>query len=161
MRPLPIATWMNDWNTIIRDYIFTDSELKSLMMVPAHTNIIDFIDKYFVRAGYTNALLENEDVRIVYGDISSSETSVPNVKQNEMSFDIYVRLEHLHNVGRDRLQYRTQLIANRQVTILTNHGTSGKYIGGYRFWVKNELDLGTKTVGYARYCLTLNYMKVY
>lgn len=158
---MPITTWMNDWNTIIRDVIYPDDELKSLMRVPQETGIIDFIDKYFVRAGYTNSLLEHEDVRIVYGDIASSETEAPNIVKNEMAFDIYVRLEHLHNVGRDRLQYRTHLIANRLIDLLTDKGTSGKYLGGYRFWVKNDLDLGTKTVGYARYCLTLNYMKVY
>lgn len=154
-------TWMNDWNQIIREIIYPDDELKTLMRVPEGSTIIDFIDRYFVRAGYTNALQQNEDVRIVYGDVASSETDAPNIKKNEMAFDIYVRLEHQHNATRDRLQYRTHLIANRLIELLTDKGTSGKYIGGYRFWVKNDLDLGTRTAGYARYCLTLNYMKVY
>ena len=131
------------------------------MRLPEGTNIIQFIDKYFIRAGYTNTLLEHEDVRIVYGDIASHETGSPNVKRNEMSFDIYVKQEHLHNVGRDRLQYRTLLIAERLIQLLTNKGTSGKYLGGYRFWVKHNLDLGTKTTGYVRHCVTFEYMKVY
>ncbi len=158
---MPISTWMNDWNTIIRTVIFPDNELKELMRIPENTNIITFIDKYFMRQGYSNTLLENEDVRIIYGDVISHETEVPNVKRNEMSFDIYVKYEHLHNVGNDRLQMRTQLIANRLITLLTKDGTSGKYLGGYRFWPKSDLDLGTRTTGYARYCVTFEYIKVY
>lgn len=158
---MPISGWMNDWNDIIRDVIFPDTELKALMMVPPETNIITFIDKYFIRSGYTNDLLENEDVRIVYGDIAAHDTAAPNVKRNEMIFDIYVRDVCLHNATNDRLQYRTHLIANRLIQLLTKGGTSGKYLGGYRFWVKKDLDLGTKTTGYVRYCVSFEYMKVY
>lgn len=46
---MPISTWMNDWNTIIRTVIFPDNELKELMRIPENTNIITFIDKYFMR----------------------------------------------------------------------------------------------------------------
>lgn len=148
-----IMSWMDAWNEILRDVIFPDEELKRLMMVPPHTNIIEFIDRYFIRSGYTNDLLENEDVRVVYGDVAAHDTEAPNVKRNEMMFDIYVRDTCVHNATNDRLQYRTQLIANRLITLLTKNGTSGKYLGGYRFWVKKELDLGTKTTGYVRYCV--------
>ena len=158
---MPIRTWINDWNDVIRHVIWPDEELKSLMMIPEGTTIINFVDKYFIRAGYTNTLLEHEDVRIVYSDIAGSDTDVPNVKKNELCFDIYVRTEHLHNVGNDRLQYRTQLIASRLVELLTNHGTSGKYLGGYRFWPRKEMDLGTRTAGYVRYHVSFEYMKVY
>jgi hypothetical protein len=61
------------------------------MCVPEGTSIIDFINHYFIRAGYTNDLLEKEDVRIVYGDVDSKSTDVPNVLENVLSFDIYVR----------------------------------------------------------------------
>lgn len=152
-----IRGWIEDWNDIIRQIIFKDTELKSLMMLPENTTIISFIDKYFIRAGYTNKLLENEDVRIVYSDIQGTDTNVPNVKRNMLTFDIYVKTEHLHNVGTDRLVMRTQLIANRLIELLT----SKRYNGRYRFWIAGDWDLGTSTIGYARYSVALYYMKVY
>ena len=158
---MSISSWMNDWNDIIRYVIFPDEELKSLMLVPEGTSIINFIDKYFIRAGYTNEILEKEDVRIVYGDSETNPTDVPNVKRNTLSFDIYVRQTKLHNATNDRLQYRTHLIANRLNTLLTKGGTSGKYLGGYRFWPSKEVDLGTRTVGYVRYNISFEYMRVY
>lgn len=158
---MSITSWMRDWNDIIRYVIFPDEVLKSLMCIPEGTSIIDFIDHYFIRAGYTNELLEKEDVRIVYGDTNSHETNVPNVVKNTLSFDIYVRQEKLHNATKDRLMYRTHLIANRLNELLTNGGTSGKYLGGYRFWPCKEMDLGTRTVGYVRYNISFEYMRVY
>ena len=158
---MPIRTWMNDWNDIIRYVIFPDPILKNLMCIPENTTIIDFIDHYFIRAGYTNELLEKEDVRIVYGDIDPKETDVPNVTQNTLSFDIYVRTQKLHNATNDRLMYRTHLIATRLNELLTKGGTSGKYLGGYRFWHCKEMDLGTRTVGYVRYNISFKYMRVY
>lgn len=158
---MPINTWMNDWNDIIRYVIFPDPILRNLMCLPEDISIINFIDNYFIRAGYTNELLEKEDVRIVYGDVDSRETDVPNVMENILSFDIYVRTQKLHNATNDRLQYRTHLIANRLNTLLTKGGTSGKYLGGYRFWPCKEMDLGTRTVGYSRYNISFKYMRVY
>lgn len=151
--------WINDWNTIIRRVIFPDVELKTLMKIPEKTNIINFIDKYFIRAGYTNKLVENESVRIVYSDIQGDDTLVPNVKRKMLTFDIYVKIEDLHNVGEDRLAMRTQLIANRLIQLLTKD----RYLQdtGYRFWVAGDWDLGTRTTGYARYCVAFYYMKVY
>ena len=151
--------WIKDWNTIIRTVIFADYELKKLMKLPEKISIIQFIDKYFIRAGFTSKLLENESVRIVYSDVQGHDTDVPNVKKNMMMFDIYVRLEDLHNVGEDRLIMRTQLIADRLARLLT----SERYLKetGYRFWIAGDWDAGTKTVGYARYVLALYYMKVY
>ena len=158
---MSIRSWMTDWNNIIRQVIFPDHELRELMCLPEDISIIDFIDHYFIRAGYTNDLLEKEDVRIVYGDVSADPTEVPNVTKNTLSFDIYVRTTKLHNATNDRLMYRTHLIANRLNYLLTKNGTSGKYIGGYRFWPAKEMDLGTRTVGYVRYNISFNYMRVY
>jgi len=151
--------WINDWNDIIRHVIFADEELKTLMEIPSNTSIINFIDKYFIRAGYTNKLLENEKVRIVYSDIQGDDTPVPNVKRKMLTFDIYVKLSELHNVGTDRLVMRTQLIANKLIKLLTQ----SRYLldTGYRFWVAGDWDLGTRTTDYARYCVAFYYMKVY
>lgn len=141
--------WIDDWNTILREVIFADEELKSLMKLPEDIDIISFIDKYFIRAGYTNKVLEDEHVRIIYSDIQGSDTKVPNVMKKMMTFDIYVKTEDLHNVGNDRLVMRTQLIANRLLTLLT----SERYMRdtGYRFWIAGDWDQGTRTIGYGRY----------
>lgn len=151
--------WINDWNRIIREVIFADEELKTLMKLPEDIDIITFIDKYFIRAGYTNKVLEDEHVRIIYADVQGSPTSVPNVMKKMMTFDIYVKTEDLHNVGRDRLIMRTQLIANRLLQILTDERYAQQT--GYRFWIAGEWDQGTRTIGYGRYTLALYYMKVY
>ena len=132
------------------------------MLLPENTDIISFIDRYFIRAGYTSKVLDNEDVRIVYSDVAGSDTDVPNVRRNMMVFDIYVKTEHQHNADKDRLKFRTQLIATR----LDQQLRQSRYLnsddgGGYRFWPAGDWDAGTKTIGYARYTIAFNYMKVY
>lgn len=141
--------WINDFNKIIREVIFADEELKTLMKLPEDIDIITFIDKYFIRAGYTNKVLEDEHVRIIYADMQGSPTQVPNVMKKMMTFDIYVKTEDLHNVGRDRLVMRTQLIAHRLLQLLTDE----RYVQqtGYRFWIAGDWDQGTRTIGYGRY----------
>lgn len=148
--------WINDWNDIIRHIIFSDKELMSLMKIPEKTSIIDFIDRYFIRAGFTNKILSNEDVRIVYGSTASA-TNIDGVTSNVMNFDIYVKLENLHNVGVDRLVMRTQLIAQRLIYLLTRV----RYNGVYRFYDPVEGDMGTSAVGYARYRVSLSYTRTY
>lgn len=148
--------WINDWNDIIRHVIFSDKELMNLMKIPEKTSIIDFIDRYFIRAGFTNKILSNEDVRIVYGSTSSA-TNIDGVTSNVMNFDIYVKLENLHNVGVDRLVMRTQLIAQRLIYLLTRV----RYNGVYRFYDPVEGDIGTSAVGYARYRVSLSYTRTY
>lgn len=152
------AGWMNDWNTIIRKIIFPDHDLKTLMKIPPKTGILQFIDTYFIRAGYTNKILTNETCRIIYSDNQPYDTDVPNVKRHTMFFDIYVKMEDLHNVGDDRLVFRTYLIGDRLSELLT----SERYLHntGYRFTPEGDWDLGTRTIGYARYCIAFSYMKV-
>ncbi len=151
--------WIDAWNKIIREVIWPDHELKVLMKMPSKTGIIQFIDRYFIRAGYTNTLLKDEVCRMVYADVQGSQTEVPNVKRNMMTFDIYVKQEELHNFGDDRLVLRTQMIAARLKELLTQV----RYLKGtgYRFWVAGDWDLGTRTTGYARYTIAFYYMKVY
>ena len=151
--------WLNAWNTIIRQIIWKDDELKTLMKLPAKTNIINFIERYFVRAGFTDELLTDEVCRIVYSDVQGSDTEVANVKKNMMTFDIYVKENELHNVGNDRLLSRADLIAERLYKLLTQE----RYLAGtgYRFWIAGDWDLGTRTVGYTRKTIAFYYMKVY
>lgn len=150
--------WVDNWNLIIRKMIYPDHDLKTLMKIPPKTGILQFIDNYFIRAGYTNKILTNETCRIIYSDNQPSDTDVPNIKKHTLFFDIYVKMEDLHNVGDDRLMYRTYLIGQRLTELLT----SERYVyeTGYRFWPAGDWDLGTRTIGYARYCIAFNYMKV-
>ena len=151
--------WIDAWNTIIRKVIWPDHELKTLMKIPPKTGILQFVDRYFIRAGYTNKLLTDEVCRIVYADVQGSETDVPGVTKNMVTFDIYVKTEELHNIGDDRLKMRTHLIAERLFKLLTNE----RYLAdtGYRFWIAGDWDMGTRVTGYARYTIAFRYMKVY
>lgn len=148
--------WIDDFNDLIRNVLFGDEVLKSLMKVPDRTGVIEFIDRFFIRAGYTNKTLTNESVRIVYG-IVGLPTDNPNVTRNQISFDIYVKNEDLHNVSKDRLMMRTQLIARRLIYLLTEK----RYNGVYRFHSPSEGDMGTSAIGYARYNVSLSFMKTY
>ena len=152
--------WINSWNKIIREIIWRDHELKQLMKIPPKTGILQFCDRYFIRAGYTNTLLTNEVCRIIYSDSQGFDTDVPTVKKHIITFDIYVKQEELHNVGDDRLLSRCDLIAARLYDLLT----SERYLAdtGYRFWpASGDLDLGTRTVGYVRKTIAFYYMKPY
>lgn len=153
-----IMKWADAWNDIIRNVLFKDERLKELMLLPEDITILTFIKDYFIRAGYTNTTVTDEKVRIIYGDIQSDETDAPNVKTNMLSFDIYVKNEHLYNADSDRLRRRSDMIADRLVDLLT----SKRYINNhYRFWVAEApQDLGTRTVGYSRINVSFYYMKV-
>lgn len=150
---------MNEWNSIIRHVLFADDELKTLMLQPENTNIITFIDKYFIKSSWTNKLLTDEDVRVVYwfgktGEAGGSE----NVNKNTLTFDIFVRADDARNASTDRLLFRTELIAARQQKLLM--GTRYVKDTGYRFWLAGEWDGGTRTPGYLRYTIAFNFLKV-
>ena len=151
--------WIKAWNKILREVIFKDHALKVLMKIPPKTGIIQFTDRYFIRAGYTNKLLTDETCRIVYADIEGADTNVPNVRKNMMTFDIYVKNEEQRGLTDDGLILRTHLIADRLNRLLTQE----RYLNetGYRFWIAGDWDLGTRTAGYSRYCIAFYYMKVY
>lgn len=151
--------WVNAWNTIIRKLIWPDGELKTLMKLPAKTNIIQFVDRYFIRASFTNNLLTDEVCRIVYSDSPGYETDVPNVKRNLMIFDVYVKESEQRNIGNDRLVTRADLIIARLGKLLT----SKRYLEetGYRFWIAGDWDGGTRVTGYVRKSIAFHYMKVY
>ena len=153
-----VMKWADAWNEIIREVLFKDDRLKELMLLPDNINILTFIKDYFIKSGYTNITVTDEKVRIVYSDTMSEETDAPNVKRNIISFDIYVKNEHVYNADADRLRRRSDLIADRLVDLLT----SKRYINNhYRFWIaEGPQDLGTRTVGYSRINVSFYYMKV-
>ena len=151
--------WVNAWNTIIRKVIWADHDLKTFMKMPPKTGIIQFVDRYFIRAGYTNKLLTDEVCRIVYSDIQGYDTDVPNVKKNLLLFDIYIKETEMRNIGDDRLVTRMDLIMERLQKLLT----SERYLQetGYRFWIAGDWDGGTRVTGYQRKTMAFHYMKVY
>lgn len=156
---MDMQRWDDDWNSILREVIFADSELKTLMLIPKGTSIMTFITKYFIRAGYTSTLLENEHVRIIYADVQGSDLNNPRIRRNMLTFDIYCKLEDVNNYGKDRLQLRTHLIGNRIFKLLTSDTYCNNT--GYRFYPAGEWDQGSRTIGYARYTVALYYKKVY
>lgn len=151
--------WINAWNTIIRTVIWPDHDLKVLMKLPPKTGIIQFVDRYFIRAGYSNKLLTDEVCRIVYSDMQGYETDVPNVKKNLMLFDVYVKQDELRNIGDDRLITRIDLIVAELEKLLTSERYLAKT--GYRFWHAGDWDGGTRVTGYQRKTIAFHYMKVY
>lgn len=154
---IPQRIWQEKFAEIIRDVFFADTELKRLMKIPENTTIIQFIDKYFIRAGYTNTQLTNEAVRIVYGTYGSWSTDSEHVYKHQLTFDIYVKTSELHNSESNRLLYRTDLIADRIRYLLT---CGDRYVkNAYRFWYAGEADLGSSTIGYSRHNISFNYMK--
>ena len=155
---MPVNAWINEFNDIIRYVIFPDAELRELMMLPANTSIINFIDKYFMRVGTSSEPLSNEDVRIVYGTVGTGLANDVHVLRQEISFDIYVRQKCLHNVGNDRLVFRTELIADRLNRLLTDQ--YDERLGGYRFRCIGQSDMSTTTIGYVRYNISFAYKKV-
>lgn len=154
-----MMSWVNAWNTIIRKVIWADHDLKTLMKMPPKTGIIQFVDRYFIRAAYTNKLLTDEVCRIVYSDIQGYDTDVPNVKKNLLLFDIYIKETEMRNIGDDRLVTRMDLIMERLQKLLT----SERYLQetGYRFWIAGDWDGGTRVTGYQRKTMAFHYMKVY
>lgn len=148
--------WINEFNDIIRFIIFPDEKLKTLMKLPPDTNIISFIDNYFIRAGFTNKTLKDETVRIIYGDVGTKLAGAPHVLKQQMDFDIYVKLTDVHNACNDRLVYRTHLIAERIKELLTEQN---EHLGGYVFRCIGESDMGTSTIGYTRHNISFAYMK--
>lgn len=149
--------WTNEFNNIIRYVIFPDEELRNLMNLPEDTTIIRFIDKYFIRAGTSSEPLSDEDVRIVYGSIRTGLAEDVHVLRNEISFDIYVRQKMLHNVGQDRLLFRTELIADRLNELLGDQ--YNERLGAYRFRCIGRSDMSTGTIGYVRYNISFAYMR--
>lgn len=148
--------WINEWNDIIREIIFPDTILRELMMIDDSMTIMDFVDKRFVRAMYTDTVIIDEPVRIIYGTITPQQLG-EFVTNNLMSFDIFVKNEHKHDVGDDRLMMRAELIAHRLNQLLGHRIYTSKGMTAYKFWCVGESVLGSATIGYSRYNITFAY----
>ena len=124
------------------------------MMIPAKTNIMTWIDKYFVDAAICTDLVTDEDVRVLWWEDQPSKTANPLVSNRKLCFDIYVKDTHLRDASTDLLRPRTKMIAQKLVEILTLPDT----VGRVAFKYYDDYDIGTKMVGYIRYRLVVSYL---
>lgn len=148
--------WKDDWNNIQRNVLFKDDELKRLMLIPEGTKIMDFVQKYFTKAAVATNPVTSQDVRIIYHTYKTNPTNNPYVTVNEMSFDIYVKLDKLYGAERDGLSLRTELIANRLNNLLTKHR-----FDSYNFRCSGESESPTSVIGYTRYTIIFEYKRTY
>ncbi len=124
------------------------------MLVPEGTDILTFIDKYFIRDSSTDELLTNEKVRIVHSDSQGLRTRNQYVHGKYKHFDIFVSEDVERTATNDTLQSRQVLIAQRIKELLLQK--RDQY--GLRFTYEDEYDLWTKTVGYKLYHIVFFYM---
>lgn len=122
--------------------------------MPEGTDILTFIDKYFIRDVSTDELLVNEKVRIVCYDAEGLRTGNPLVRGKYKHFDIFVSEDVERTASRDKLQSRQVLIAQRIKELLL--GKRPEY--GLKFKYEDEYDLWTKTIGYKLYHIVFFYM---
>jgi len=146
-------TWQDNWNNVVRNVLFQDDKLKSLMLVPVGTDIMTFQKKYFVRDAATDELLTKEKVRIVAHDDEGIPTLNKGVRVKYKSFDIFVSEDVEHTADIDRLKSRQVLIAERIKYLLLRQ----RVCENIAFQYEDEYDTWTKTVGYKEYRLTLFY----
>lgn len=124
------------------------------MLVPEseRSDILLFIQKYFVPDEMGAEPLTDEQVRVLYYESEGRELG-DRVLKKYLHFDIYVRRNVLHTATYDRLQRRDKLIAKRLKELLT--GTT--YVCQMRYRFEDAFDLGAKTTGYKRYHITFSY----
>lgn len=140
-------TWAMRWDDVRRDIIFPDKELATLMMIPEHTNIVTWSNKYFVDSTLCTELVKDEDVRVLWGEAASAMTGNANVNNRRLEFDIYVKRGHLNDATMDLLQSRTRLISQKIQEILTSKEVTGQMAFKY----VDDYSIGTKMVGYVRH----------
>ena len=109
-------------------------------------NIVKFIDKYFVRNPAPDELITNEDVRICYGELAGRPIGKQMINKM-LFFDIYVKNDHLHDVGNDMLVFRTDTICQKMKEMLTDK----KQVCKIDFRYEDDYDLYTKMIGYTRH----------
>ena len=124
------------------------------MLVPAGTNIVTFVNKYFVDAAICTDLVTDEDVRILWFEEGSASTGNPSVNKKKLSFDIYVKRERLNDASNDALRSRARMISQKLQEMLTYEDAVGRITFGY----VDDYSLGTRMVGYIRHRLTVSYM---
>lgn len=149
-----IKTWKDNLNDVIRDVLFPDEELLDLMMIPEddRENIVKFIDKSFIRDPGPDEIVTDEDVRICYSEMEGQALG-SNVVRKYLFFDVYVKNEHLHDVGDDMLAFRTDKICQK----IKEDLISDTYVCRLRFNYVDDFSLFTKMIGYTRHRIIFSY----
>lgn len=151
-----LRTWNDNLNSVIRDVIFPDAELKSLMCIPEKSfgSIREFIGRYFIEDVLPDEPVIDEKVRVVWYDTEGAQLGTPHVLRKYLAFDIYVKADALYGMDADRLKRRDKNIGQRLKELLTG----SKHVCGLRFRYEDEYHLGAKTIGYRRYHLVFSYV---
>lgn len=147
-------TWKDNLNDVVRDVIFPDEEMMDYMMIPANEreDIIRFIDKYFIRNPAPDELVTTEYVRVCYGELAGRSIG-KHMLDKLLFFDVYVKNDHLHDIGDDMLAFRTDAICQRLKELLT----WDKYVCNIDFRYEDDYPLFTKMIGYTRHRIVFSY----
>lgn len=154
-------TWEDNWNDTIKYTLFKNADLKNEMLIPTEkqSSLKDFISKYFIEDMATDALVIDEDVRIIWS--IESNPFVKNsrfIHQKYLVFDIYVKRNQLYTVdAEDRLRARDVAIAKRLRYLLTHK----KSVNGITFDFADEFRPMSKAVGYQRLRVVFTYFVTY
>lgn len=123
-------------------------------MIPAKTDIVTWVNKYFVDAALCTDIVTDEDVRILWYEDQSTVTSNPLVNRRKLCFDIYVKREHARDASGDYLRTRPRMIAQKLMEMLTMPDS----VGQVAFMYNDDFDIGTNMVGYLRHHLVISYL---
>ena len=151
-------SWHENLVNTIRSVIFTDEELKTLMMIPEDEkdNIVAFRDKYFINTVTSDEVVGDIPVRITYRLDEPMETSSPNVVKNRLYFDIFVETKNAYNYGKDRMLHRGDLIADR-----LNHLLGGKRHHNITFRCRGIYDMTSRREGFDRKTIVFMYKRIF
>lgn len=149
-----VNTWKDNMNNVIRDVFFNDEELIELMLIPSseRDDIVQFIDKYFIRDVAPDEIITTENVRICYGE-SEGVSIGSNMVNKILYFDVYVKNEHLHDVDNDMLKFRTDCICQKIKEDLTDT----KYVCRIDFVYKDDFSMYTRLANYTRQRIVFTY----
>lgn len=147
-------TWKDNLNNVIRDVLFCDDELLDYMMIPEEErdDIIRFIEKYFIRNPAPDELVTKENVRVCYSELEGTSMG-SNILKKYIYFDVFVKDSHLHDVGDDMLQFRTDCICQK----LKEDLTDTKYVCLLDFTYVDDFQLHTKVANYTRHRIIFSY----
>lgn len=123
-------------------------------MIPENTDIVTWINKYFVDYAICTELVKDEDVRVIWYEDQSTNTGNPLVNRRNLVFDIYVKSEHEHDATDDLFRSRTRMVSQKIQEMLTMQYC----VGQIAFMYQDDYDMGTKTVGYVRHRLVISYL---
>jgi hypothetical protein len=134
--------------------LYNDDTLKSLLLIPTadKTNMAKVRDTYIVQSYGSDDIVTNESCKIIYHDISLTETNNDYCKLDGIVFEIYVKGASEYS-GLDRRQF---LIAGR-----LNYLLSRKYVGSLKFKPIDKGELYCSTQNYKRYFVKYRYKRIY